>query len=134
MYRTLSSTVCTCKPCQQSKPHQCNRFFSRGHDPFTQASKARPLAVVGRTSLSVSLSFNTLWRAFQLFGDGVFMVSVKDIEDVEGRNALQTVRWQCLLRSMSTRRAQKCLYQCRTGTVVWQGSRWSDDVSFFTTE
>ena len=27
---TLSSTVCTCKSCQQSKPHQCNLFFFRG--------------------------------------------------------------------------------------------------------
>ena len=57
---------------------------------------------------------------FQLYGDGVFMVSVKDIEDVEGRNALQIVLWQCSLWSMSTRSAQKCLYRCRTGTVVWR--------------
>ena len=48
------------------------------------------------------------------------MVSVKDIEDVEGRNALQIVLWQCSLRSMSTRSAPKCLYRCRTGTVVWR--------------
>ena len=33
-------------------------FFSRDHDPFTQASQARPLAVVGRTPLSVSLSLS----------------------------------------------------------------------------
>ena len=30
MYCTLSLTVCECTPCQQSKPHQCNRFFFRG--------------------------------------------------------------------------------------------------------
>ena len=41
MYCTLSLTVCKCTPCQQSKPHQCNRFFfSRGHDPYTHACKA----------------------------------------------------------------------------------------------
>merc|ERR1712136_702948 len=31
-------------------------FFSRGHDPFAHACKARPLTIVGRTSVSVSLS------------------------------------------------------------------------------
>ena len=31
-----------CTTCQQSKPHQRNRFFSRGHDPYTHACKARP--------------------------------------------------------------------------------------------
>ena len=31
-------------------------FFSRGHDPYAPACKARPLTIVGRTSLSVSLS------------------------------------------------------------------------------
>ena len=34
MYCTLSPTVCTCKPCQQSKPHQCNRFFFAGSWPL----------------------------------------------------------------------------------------------------
>ena len=33
-------------------------FFSRGHDPFAHACKARPLTIVGRTSLSVSLSLS----------------------------------------------------------------------------
>ena len=57
MYCTLSSTVYECLPCEQNKPHQCNRFFSRGRDPFTQACKASGLlTVLGRTSPSVSLS------------------------------------------------------------------------------
>ena len=61
MYCTLSSTVCTCKPCQQSKPQQpLQTLFSRGHDPFAHACKARPLTIVGRTSLSVSLSLSAL--------------------------------------------------------------------------
>ena len=46
LYCTLSLTVCKCTPCQQCKPPQCNRcnrfFFSRGHDPYTHACKARP--------------------------------------------------------------------------------------------
>ena len=43
MYCTLSLTVCKCTPCQQSKPHQYNMFFfSRGHDPYAHACKARP--------------------------------------------------------------------------------------------
>ena len=42
MYYTLSLTVFKCTTCQQSKPHQRNRFFSRGHDPYTLACKARP--------------------------------------------------------------------------------------------
>ena len=33
-------------------------FFSRGHDPFAHACKARPPTIVGRTSLSVSLSLS----------------------------------------------------------------------------
>ena len=32
--------------------------FSRGHDPFAHACKARPLTIVGWTSLSVSLSLS----------------------------------------------------------------------------
>ena len=35
-----------------------NRLFSRGHDPFAHACKARPLTIVGWTSLSVSLSLS----------------------------------------------------------------------------
>ena len=31
----------------------CDRFFSRGYDPYTHAGKARTLTTVGRTSLSV---------------------------------------------------------------------------------
>ena len=34
--------------------------FSRGHDPFAHACKARPLTIVGWTSLSVSLSLSSL--------------------------------------------------------------------------
>ena len=33
-------------------------FFSRDHDPFAHACKARPLTTVGWTSLSVSLSMS----------------------------------------------------------------------------
>ena len=33
-------------------------FFSRGLDPFAHACKARPLTIVGWTSLSVSLSLS----------------------------------------------------------------------------
>ena len=53
MYHTLSLTVFTCTTCQQSKPHQRNRFFSRGHDPFTLACKARPPLTDVWTFLSV---------------------------------------------------------------------------------
>ena len=42
IYFTLSLTVFKCTTCQPSKPHQRNRFFSRGHDPYTHACKARP--------------------------------------------------------------------------------------------
>ena len=31
----------------------CDRFYSRGYDPYTHACKARPLTTVGRTFLSV---------------------------------------------------------------------------------
>ena len=40
-------------------------FFSRGHCPFAHACKARPPPTVGRTSLSVSLSF---WRPLAAHG------------------------------------------------------------------
>ena len=66
MYCTLSSTVCLCKLCQQSKPHQHEHSFSRGHDPFAHAChacKARPLSIVGWTALSVSLSLSLSWNA-----------------------------------------------------------------------
>ena len=36
----------------------CNIFFE-GHDPFTHVCEARPPTVVGRTSLSVSLSLSS---------------------------------------------------------------------------
>ena len=36
--------------------------FSMGHDPFAHACKARPLTIVGWTSLSVSLSLLLRWR------------------------------------------------------------------------
>ena len=35
-------------------------FFSRGHDPFAHACEARPLTIVGRTSLNVSVSVAAL--------------------------------------------------------------------------
>ena len=56
MHCTLSITVGLCTPCQKSKLHQHNRFFLRGHDPYTLACKARPSFDGCRTSLSVSLS------------------------------------------------------------------------------
>ena len=58
MHCTLSITVCLCTPCQKSKLHQHNRFFLRGHDPYTLACKARPSFDGCRTSLSVSLSLS----------------------------------------------------------------------------
>ena len=44
-------------PTAQATP-ALTETFSRGHDPFTRACKARPLTIVGWTSLSVSLSFS----------------------------------------------------------------------------
>ena len=63
MYCTLSLTVCKCTPCQQSKPHQCNRFFfSRSHDHYSQAFIDRcwtSLRVIVIVSLSLcSHKFN----------------------------------------------------------------------------
>ena len=53
MYYTLSLTVFKCTTCQQSKPHQRNRFFSRGHDPCTHACKAQ--ASIDRCSTSLNV-------------------------------------------------------------------------------
>ena len=39
-------------------PSALTDSFSRGHDPFAHACKARPLTIVGWTSLSVSLSLS----------------------------------------------------------------------------
>ena len=82
MYCTLSSTVCMCKPCQQSKPHQLWQtfFFAGSWPPFAHACKARPLTIVGLSSLSVivivsqrSMFQNCLWSS--LFADSVHQVT-----------------------------------------------------------
>ena len=44
-----------------------NRLLFASHDPFAQAFKARPQTIVGRTSLSVSLSLSD-FRATQRAG------------------------------------------------------------------
>ena len=48
-------------PTEQATPAFTDSF-SRGHDPFAHACKARPLTIVGRTSLSVSLSLSLSLR------------------------------------------------------------------------
>ena len=53
MCYTLFLTVFKCTTCQQSKPHQRNRFFSRFHDRYTLACKARPPSTDVWTLLSV---------------------------------------------------------------------------------
>ena len=48
---------CVCAKLANRASHTSfNRLFSGGHDPFAHACKARPLTIVGWTSLSVSLS------------------------------------------------------------------------------
>ena len=58
MYCTLSSTVYVQTLPTERATSVVTDFFSRGHDPFAHACKARPLTIVGRTSLSVSLSMS----------------------------------------------------------------------------
>ena len=55
---------------------------------------------------------------FQLFGDGVFMVSVKDIEDVQKCSSNCSVA--VLAPVNVNEKGQRCLQWCRTGTVVWR--------------
>ena len=52
MHDILSLTVFKCTTCQQ-RPHQRNRFFFAGHDPYTLACKARPPSTDVWTFLSV---------------------------------------------------------------------------------
>ena len=63
MYCTLSSTVCTCKPCQKEQATSVvTDFFSWGHDLFAHACEATPLTIAGRTSLTVSSSSSAASR------------------------------------------------------------------------
>ena len=82
-YCTLSLTVCKCTPCQQSKPHQCNRFFfSRGHDPYTHACKARPPSTDGWTSLSVIVIVIVIsFQRHQLFSSWSRVTEVRSLHD-----------------------------------------------------
>ena len=56
---TVINSVCVCANLANRASHtSSNRLFSRGHDPFAHACEARPLTIVGWTSLSVSLSLS----------------------------------------------------------------------------
>ena len=54
-----------------SKLHQYNRLFSRGHDPYTLACKARPSFDGCRTFLSVSVSLSLSLSLLFVGGSGV---------------------------------------------------------------
>ena len=95
MYCTQSSTVCTCKTCQQSEPLQLQQIFSRGYDPYTHACKARPLTTVGRTSLSVIIILSYFMRILGAGGEiynGEDGVPGVDYEEDIGRQRVSSFR------------------------------------------
>ena len=50
----LCSMYCTLSFANRASTSVVTDFFSRGHDPFAHACNARPLTIVGWTSVSVS--------------------------------------------------------------------------------
>ena len=73
LHTVINSVYVQTVPSEQATPALTDSF-SRGHDPFVHACKAWPLTIVGRTSLSVSLSLSSHHEGVNTFDEFTRMI------------------------------------------------------------